>query len=69
MLSDLDIADLTKRFNLTNIDDVFASIGYGGITAKQAIGKVVAQRKQQEKLARKNNRLFRKSKESLNEKY
>lgn len=53
LLSDLDIADLTKRFNLTNIDDVFASIGYGGITAKQAIGKVVAQRKQQEKLARK----------------
>ena len=53
LLAEIDMADLTKRFNLLTLDDVFASIGYGGITARQALGKVVAQRKLNEKLARK----------------
>ncbi|MBQ7452767.1 MAG: bifunctional (p)ppGpp synthetase/guanosine-3',5'-bis(diphosphate) 3'-pyrophosphohydrolase [Clostridia bacterium] len=53
LLGDLDMEELKKRFNLLSVDDVFASIGYGGITAKQALGKVVAERKTKEKLERK----------------
>lgn len=53
LLNELDLADLTKRFNLSSLDDIFASIGYGGITAKQVLGKVVAERKIKEKLERK----------------
>jgi len=53
LLADIDSSELVKRFNILSFDDLYASVGYGGLTAKQVLGKPVAERKNKEKLARK----------------
>ena len=52
LLSEINLEEFTKRFNVSSLDDLFASIGFGGITAKQALGKVVSERKEKEKIQR-----------------
>ncbi|MBQ7578945.1 MAG: bifunctional (p)ppGpp synthetase/guanosine-3',5'-bis(diphosphate) 3'-pyrophosphohydrolase, partial [Clostridia bacterium] len=67
LLSEIDMNELTKRFNLLSLDDVFASIGYGGITAKQALGKVISERKYKERQARRAEILAKTSTNKTND--
>lgn len=54
-LSDLTHAeyfsDIFKRFNMNDMDDVYASIGYGGITTGQVLHKLIEQCRKEEKAA------------------
>ena len=49
LMADIDTDALIKRFNLSVLDDVFASVGFGAITPKQVIGKVISDRRAQER--------------------
>ena len=45
-LSELDkdcFADLIKRFNMSEVEDVYAAIGYGGITTAQVTHRLLEQ--------------------------
>ncbi|MBO4570268.1 MAG: bifunctional (p)ppGpp synthetase/guanosine-3',5'-bis(diphosphate) 3'-pyrophosphohydrolase [Clostridia bacterium] len=53
LLTPGEVSDLLARFNLMTIEDIFAAVGYGGITSKQVLGHAVGLRKTQEKLQRK----------------
>lgn len=54
-LSDLTkdefFADIFKRFNMNDMDDVYASIGYGGITTGQVLHKLIEQCRKEERAA------------------
>lgn len=43
--------DILKRFNMDDTDDVYAAIGYGGITTGQVLQKLVEQHKKEERRA------------------
>jgi GTP pyrophosphokinase len=44
-------SDILKRFNMDDTDDVYAAIGYGGITTGQVLQKLVEQHKKEERRA------------------
>ncbi len=44
-------SDIFKRFNMSDMDDVYASIGYGGITTGQVLHKLIEQCRKEEKAA------------------
>ncbi|HWR19248.1 MAG TPA: bifunctional (p)ppGpp synthetase/guanosine-3',5'-bis(diphosphate) 3'-pyrophosphohydrolase [Clostridia bacterium] len=44
-------SDILKRFNMDDTDDVYAAIGYGGITTGQVLQKLVEQHKKDERRA------------------
>mgnify|MGYP001097483244 CR=1 FL=1 len=41
--------DLLKRFNMNDIEDIYAAIGYGGITTGQVLHKLIEQYRKEEK--------------------
>ena len=41
--------DLLKRFNMSDIEDIYAAIGYGGITTGQVLHKLIEQYRKEEK--------------------
>ena len=41
--------DLLKRFNMIDIEDIYAAIGYGGITTGQVLHKLIEQYRKEEK--------------------
>lgn len=43
--------DILKRFNMSDIDDMYAAIGYGGITTGQVLHKLMEQLRKEEKAA------------------
>ena len=43
--------DILKKFNMSDLDDVYASIGYGGITTGQVTNKLLEQAKKEAKAA------------------
>lgn len=43
--------DLLKRFNMSDIEDVYAAIGYGGITTGQVLHRLIEQLRKEEKAA------------------
>lgn len=43
--------DLLKRFNMSDLDDVYAAIGYGGITTGQVLHKLMEQLRKEERAA------------------
>ncbi|HWQ58149.1 MAG TPA: ACT domain-containing protein, partial [Clostridia bacterium] len=43
--------DLLKRFNMSDLDDVYAAIGYGGITTGQVLHKLMEQLRREERAA------------------
>lgn len=43
--------DILKRFNMTDLDDIYAAIGYGGITTGQVLHKLMEQLRRDEKAA------------------
>ncbi len=51
--------DILKRFNMSDLDDVYASIGYGGITTGQVTNKLLEQAKKEAKAAAAAERLER----------
>lgn len=51
--------DILKKFNMSNLDDVYASIGYGGITTGQVTNKLLEQAKKEAKAAAAAERLER----------
>ncbi|MEL7607961.1 MAG: bifunctional (p)ppGpp synthetase/guanosine-3',5'-bis(diphosphate) 3'-pyrophosphohydrolase [Bacillota bacterium] len=55
-LSDLteteNCAELLKKFNMSGIDDVYAALGYGGITTGQVLHKLIEKQRQEQKAAR-----------------
>ena len=55
--------DILKKFNMSDLDDVYASIGYGGITTGQVTNKLLEQAKKEAKAAAAAERLERLEKE------
>lgn len=51
--------DILKKFNMSDLDDVYASIGYGGITTGQVTNKLLEQAKKEAKAAAAAERLER----------
>lgn len=51
--------DILKKFNMSDLDDVYASIGYGGITTGQVTNKLLEQAKREAKAAAAAERLER----------
>jgi len=51
--------DILKKFNMSDLDDVYASIGYGGITTGQVTNKLLEQAKKEAKAAAVAERLER----------
>jgi len=51
--------DILKKFNMSDLDDVYASIGYGGITTGQVTNKLLEQAKKEAKAAVAAERLER----------
>lgn len=51
--------DILKKFNMSDLDDVYASIGYGGITTGQVTNKLLEQAKKDAKAAAAAERLER----------
>ena len=51
--------DILKKFNMSDLDDVYASIGYGGITTGQVTNKLLEQAKKEVKAAAAAERLER----------
>ena len=51
--------DILKKFNMSDLDDVYASIGYGGITTGQVTNKLREQAKKEAKAAAAAERLER----------
>lgn len=51
--------DILKKFNMSNLDDVYASIGYGGITTGQVTNKLLEQAKKEAKAAAAAERMER----------
>ena len=51
--------DILKKFNMSDLDDVYASIGYGGITTGQVTNKLLEQAKKVAKAAAAAERLER----------
>ena len=51
--------DILKKFNMSDLDDVYASIGYGGITTGQGTNKLLEQAKKEAKAAAAAERLER----------
>ena len=51
--------DILKKFNMSDLDDVYASIGYGGITTGQVTNKLLEQAKEEAKAAAAAERLER----------
>ena len=51
--------DILKKFNMSDMDDVYASIGYGGITTGQVTNKLLEQAKKEAKAAAAAERLER----------
>lgn len=49
--------DILKKFNMSDLDDVYASIGYGGITTGQVTNKLLEQAKKEAKAAAAAERL------------
>lgn len=43
--------DILKRFNMSDLDDIYAAIGYGGITTGQVLHKLMEQLRRDEKAA------------------
>lgn len=43
--------DILKRFNMSDFDDVYAAIGYGGITTGQVLHKLMEQLRKEERAA------------------
>ncbi|MCR5612003.1 MAG: bifunctional (p)ppGpp synthetase/guanosine-3',5'-bis(diphosphate) 3'-pyrophosphohydrolase [Clostridiales bacterium] len=60
-------APLLKRFTLNEIDDVYAAIGYGGMTTGQALHKLMEEYRKAEKQAELEEKLLKK--EELHESY
>ncbi|MDD4075000.1 MAG: bifunctional (p)ppGpp synthetase/guanosine-3',5'-bis(diphosphate) 3'-pyrophosphohydrolase [Eubacteriales bacterium] len=44
-------ADIIKRFNMSEMDDVYACIGYGGITTGQVLHRLIEQYRKEERTA------------------
>ncbi|MEG1547158.1 MAG: bifunctional (p)ppGpp synthetase/guanosine-3',5'-bis(diphosphate) 3'-pyrophosphohydrolase [Clostridia bacterium] len=42
-------ADILKRFNMSDMDDVYAAIGYGGVTTSQVLHKLIENHRKSEK--------------------
>ena len=53
--------DILKKFNMSDLDDVYASIGYGGITTGQVTNKLLEQAKKEAKAAAAAERLEQQS--------
>ena len=51
--------DILKKFNMSDLDDVYASIGYGGITTGQVTNKLLEQAKKEAKAAAAAERMER----------
>ena len=51
--------DILKKFNMSDLDDVYASIGYGGITTGQVTNKLLEQAKKEAKAVAAAERLER----------
>lgn len=51
--------EILKKFNMSDLDDVYASIGYGGITTGQVTNKLLEQAKKEAKAAAAAERLER----------
>lgn len=51
--------DILKKFNMSDLDDVYASMGYGGITTGQVTNKLLEQAKKEAKAAAAAERLER----------
>lgn len=60
-------APLLKRFTLNEMDDVYAAIGYGGMTTGQALHRLMEEYRKAEKAAELEERLLHK--EELHESY
>lgn len=60
-------APLLKRFTLNDMDDVYAAIGYGGMTTGQALHRLMEEYRKAEKAAELEERLIQK--EELRESY
>ncbi len=60
-------APLLKRFTLNEIDDVYAAIGYGGMTTGQALHRLMEEYRKEEKAAELEAKLARR--EELRESY
>lgn len=45
------VEEILKRHNLTNVDDLYATIGYGGISATQVLHKLVDMKRKDDKTA------------------
>ena len=58
--------DILKKFNMSDLDDVYASIGYGGITTGQVTNKLLEQAKKEAKAAAAAERLERLEEEQQN---
>lgn len=58
--------DIFKRYNMSQMDDVYASIGYGGITTGQVLHKLIEQCRKEEKAAELQARLAQKDQNVLN---
>ncbi len=41
--------DILKRFNMSEMDDAYAAIGYGGVTTSQVLHKLIEQHRREEK--------------------
>ncbi len=52
--------DILKRFNMSDMEDVYAAIGYGGITTGQVLHKLMEQLRKEEKAAQLAARLEQK---------
>lgn len=51
------VAEILKRHNLTNVDDLYATIGFGGISATQVLHKLVDMKRKDDKTEALNARL------------
>ena len=59
-------AEVLKRFNMSDIDDVYAAIGYGGLTTGQVLHRLIEQYRKEEKQAAILEKLNQKEQEPYN---